>query len=298
MHQSVSYLLLAGLFIAAYRPPVIPSPGVGNTNLRIARPKKLVKAWETDTTLRVPESVLYDSKEKVLYVANIDGKSDELDGSGFISKVSLGGKIENLRWTSGLNAPKGMGIYKGKLYVTDVYRLVVINTASGQAEKTYDAVGTGAFLNDVTVADDGTVYVSDSRADKIYRLKNEQWEVWSEGEMLNKPNGLLAVGKDKLMVGSTKIGTLRTMNVATKTMISVADGMAVTDGIVPDGDGGYFVSDWNGQVFAVSATGEKQQLLDTHEAKVNAADIEYVPGKKLLIVPTFFKNKLVAYRVE
>ena len=262
------------------------------------KPKKLVKVWETDTTLRVPESVLYDAKGKVLYVANIDGKSDALDGSGFISKVSLDGKIENLRWTSGLNAPKGMGLHKGRLYVTDVYRLVVINTANGQAEKTYDAVGTGAFLNDVTVADDGTVYVSDSRADKIYRLKDEKWEVFMEGETLNKPNGLLAVGKDRLLVGCTKIGTLRMMNLNAKTMTTLADGMTVTDGIVSDDKGGYFVSDWNGQVFAVGADGQKQQLLDTREAKVNSADIEYVPGKKLLIVPTFYGNKLVAYRVE
>lgn len=262
------------------------------------KPKKLVKVWETDTTLRVPESVLYDAKDKVLYVANIDGKSDALDGSGFISKVSLNGKIENLRWTSGLNAPKGMGLYKGRLYVTDVYRLVVINTANGQAEKTYDAVGTGAFLNDVTVASDGTVYVSDSRADKIYRLKDEKWEVLMEGETLNKPNGLLAVGKDRLLVGSTKIGALRMMDLNAKTMMTIADGMAVTDGIVSDDKGGYFVSDWNGQLFAVSADGQKQQLMDTREAKINSADIEYVPGKKLLIVPTFFGNKLIAYRVE
>lgn len=261
-------------------------------------PKKLVKVWETDTTLRVPESVLYDSKDQVLYVANIDGGSDALDGNGFISKVSLDGKVENLRWTSGLNAPKGMALHKGKLYVSDVYRLVVINTANGQAEKTYDAVGKDAFLNDVTVADDGTVYVSDSRTDKIYRLKDDKWDVWMQGEQLNKPNGLLAVGRNKLMVGSQKIGALRSTDLKTKAMTSLADGMAATDGIVPDGDGGYFVSDWNGQVFAVAGDGQKQQLLDTREAKINAADIEYIPGKKLLIVPTFFKNKLVAYRVE
>ncbi|MFD2932957.1 SMP-30/gluconolactonase/LRE family protein [Spirosoma flavum] len=271
--------------LVALTPPVRP------------KPIKLVKVWETDTTLRTPESVLYDGNN-TLYVANIDGKSDSLDGSGFISKVSLDGKIENLRWTSGLNAPKGMGLYKDKLYVTDVYRLLCINTTNGQAEKTWDAVGKGAFLNDVTVAKDGTVYVSDSRADKIYRLKDGKWEVWMEGEQLNKPNGVLAVGNDKLMIGSTKIGALRSVDLASKTMTTLADGMAATDGIVPEGKGNYFVSDWNGQVFHVNADGTKEQLLDTREQKINSADIDYVAKKKLLIVPTFFKNKLVAYRVE
>ncbi len=261
------------------------------------KPMKLVKVWETDTTLRTPESVLYDG-DNTLYVANIDGKPDALDGSGFISKVTLDGKIENLRWTSGLNAPKGMGLYKNRLYVTDVYRLVCINTENGQAEKTWDGVGKDAFLNDVTVAKDGTVYVSDNRNDKIYRLKDEKWEVWMEGEQLNKPNGVLAVGKDKLMVGSTKTGALRSVDLATKTMTTLADGMNATDGIVPEGKGNYFVSDWNGQVFHVNADGSKEQLLDTREQKINAADIDYVARKKLLIVPTFYKNSLVAYRVE
>lgn len=274
--------------------------GVGLTALvphtRPAAPK-LVKAWETDTTLRTPESVLYDDRSDVLYVANIDGKSDELDGNGFISKVSLDGKIQNLRWTSGLNAPKGMGLYRNRLYVTDVYRLVAINTETGQAEKTWDAVDkTGAFLNDVTVAKDGTVYVSDNRKNKIYRLKDDNWEVWMEGEQLNSPNGLLAVGNDRLMVGCTKKGELQTVDVNTKAMTKIADGMAATDGIVPEGKGNFFVSDWNGQVFHVSADGTKEQLLDTREQKINSADIEYVAKKKLLIVPTFFSNKLVAYQ--
>lgn len=258
---------------------------------------KLVKVWETDTTLRTPESVLFDGNN-TLYVANIDGKPGDLDGSGFISKVTLDGKIENLRWTSGLNAPKGMGLYKNRLYVTDVYRLVCINTENGQAEKTWDAVGKGGYLNDVTVAKDGTVYVSDNQNDKIYRLKDEKWEVWMEGEQLNKPNGLLAVGKNKLMVGSTKIGALRSVDLATKTMTTLADGMAATDGIVAEGKGNYFVSDWNGQIFHVNADGTKVQLLDTREQKINAADIDYIANKKLLIVPTFYKNSLVAYRIE
>ncbi len=225
---SFSFVFIAGVSLTAMLPPAAP------------KPMKLVKAWETDTTLRVPESVLFDGRN-TLYVANIDGKSDALDGAGFISKVSLDGKIENLHWVDGLNAPKGMGLHKNKLYVTDVYRLVVIDVTTGQAEKTYDALDPKkAFLNDVTVAKDGTVYVSDSRDDKIYRLKDGDWTLWMEGEQLNKPNGVLAVGNDKLMIGSTKIGALRAVDIATKTMITIADGMAATDGIVSGRESGLF----------------------------------------------------------
>ncbi|GAB3991181.1 ATP/GTP-binding protein [Spirosoma daeguense] len=282
----VAAAFISGASLLALTPPPVTS-----------KPPKLVKVWETDTTLRTPESVLFDGRS-TLYVANIDGKSDALDGNGFISKVSLDGKIENLRWTSGLNAPKGMGLYKNRLYVTDVYRLVCINTQNGQAEKTWDAVGQGAFLNDVTIDKEGTVYVSDNRNNKLYRLKDEKWEVFMEGEPLNNPNGVLAVGTDKLMVGNTKTGALCELDLKTKALKQLADGMANTDGIVPEGKGNYFVSDWNGRLFHIAADGTKSELLDTRTDKVNAADIEYVAKKKLLVVPTFLKNKLVAYKVE
>ncbi|MBO0951402.1 SMP-30/gluconolactonase/LRE family protein [Fibrella forsythiae] len=287
---SISCLFIAtGLFL-----------GISQASVAKPKPKKLVKVWESDSTLlRTPESVLFDAASEIVYVANIDGKADELDGNGFISQMTTDGKVTNLRWATGLNAPKGMGLFKGKLYVTDVYRLVEINTATGQVEKTYDAIDPkNAFLNDVTVTNDGIVYVSDSRFDKIYRLKDGNWEVVMSGEQLNKPNGLLAEGKNSLLIGSTKIGALRRVDLATQKITTIAEGMTVTDGIVSDGKAGFFVSDWNGQVFFVDKLGEKQSLLDTRASKINSADIEYIKRGKLLLVPTFFKNTVVAYRVE
>ena len=74
---------------------------------------QLVKLWETDSTLKVPESVFFDGKNKVLYVTNIDGKEPwGKDGKGSVGKVGLDGKIIAVDWVTGLNAPKGMGLFK------------------------------------------------------------------------------------------------------------------------------------------------------------------------------------------
>ncbi len=95
--------------------------------------QKLTLKWKKLTRCCVClESVLFDSERKTLYVANIGGKPDAKDGLGFISKVGLDGKIENLKWVTGLDAPKGMGLYKNKLYVADVSRIVVIDIAAGK----------------------------------------------------------------------------------------------------------------------------------------------------------------------
>jgi hypothetical protein len=39
--------------------------------------------------------------------------------------------------------------------------------------------------------------------------------------------------------------------------------------------------------FAYNPEGKTQLLLDTVEAKMNTADIEYIPSQKILLVPTF-----------
>src|SRR4030095_1096992 len=102
-----------------------------------AQKHKLVKLWETDTLLKVPESVLYDAANGVLYAANIDGTDPwGKDGKGSIGKIAMDGKIIAVDCVPGLNAPKGMGIYKGKLYVADLTNLVVIDTKKGAIEKT------------------------------------------------------------------------------------------------------------------------------------------------------------------
>jgi len=65
-----------------------------------------------------------------------------------------------------------------------------------------------------------------------------------------------------------------------------------------DGKGGYLISDWSGRTDYVTAKGDVHMLLNTAEQKVNAADIEYIPEKQLLLIPTFFDNRVVAYELK
>src|SRR5258708_810752 len=93
---------------------------------------QLEKIWETDTTLAVPESVLFDKGN--IYVALIDGAPWDMDGKGEIAKISKDGKIENANWAKGLNAPKGMGVWNKNLYVADVSSVAVTDSSSGKVE--------------------------------------------------------------------------------------------------------------------------------------------------------------------
>lgn len=262
------------------------------TGAHVSAQHQLTKIWTTDTTLNTPESVLYDGQGKVLYVSLIKGDASAKDGEGGVAKVGLDGKIINADWITGLNAPKGLGKHGNTLYVADIDEIVAIDIAKGAVIKKYPVEG-ATFLNDITVDASGVVYVTDSRTGKVHTLTNGTVATMLEG--LKGPNGILAV-KDGLYVLAS--GSLLKVN-NDKSTQTIAEGMdSSTDGIEEVKPGEFVVSCWAGVVYYVKADGSKEQLFDTREAKINSADIGYDAQKKIVYVPTFLKNSVMAYQLK
>ncbi|MGC1240817.1 MAG: hypothetical protein WA874_04470 [Chryseosolibacter sp.] len=258
----------------------------------VKAPVTLTLKWETDTLLTTCESVLHDEDQDILYVANINGAPDGKDKNGFISKVSLDGKITEQSWVKGMDAPKGMGLHNGKLYVADIDRVHEIDTKTGKISKTYPVKG-AKFLNDITV-DNGKVYISDSGGGSVYLLENGKVSTWMDS--LQGPNGLFA-DNGKILMAFWDAKTLNSVDVSSKEVTKRTDGLENPDGIEAIGNNEYLVSSWNGMVHHIDSDWNKTLVLDTRQDSVSAADIEYVKSKNLLLVPTFFKNKVVAYEV-
>jgi DNA-binding beta-propeller fold protein YncE len=257
--------------------------------------QKLELKWKTDTLLRVPESVLFDNSKKVLYVANIDGNPEGKDGAGFISKVGLNGKIENLKWVTGLDAPKGMGLFGSTLYVADISRVVVIDIPSGKITGKIEIEG-AKFLNDITVDKKGIVYISDTNTGKIHSIKNNKAELYFESSEFKGINGLLALANEMYVVD---FGTGANYKLsADKKLVKFGTTSEGADGVVPVGNGDFLVSSWHGEVYYVTAKGESTKLLDTKDQKISAADIEFDAKSKMLFIPTFFANSVVAYELK
>ena len=70
-----------------------------------------------------------------------------------------------------------------------------------------------------------------------------------------------------------------------------------TDGVEHVQGNEFIVSCWAGAVYLVKG-GETQQLLDTRPQKINSADIGYDPKNRIVYVPTFFGNTIVAYELK
>ena len=129
--------------------------------------------------------------------------------------------------------------------------------------------------------------------------------MWAEGEQLEWPNGLLVDG-NRLLVGgwagrapkpdfSTEIpGRLFALDMTTKqkTLITPKP-FANIDGLELDGRGGYIISDYMaGKIYQVTANGEAREL---RQFKPGAADVAFVSGTNVLIVPHMNENTVASY---
>lgn len=257
----------------------------------IAQHHRLEKVWETDTIVAVPESVLPDFTNGILYISLIDGGGWDADGKGGVGKLGLNGTGYTGSWVTGLDAPKGLGRHAGRLYVADMSVVVVIDIPTGNIIKKITA-DSATGLNDITVTDNGIVYVSDSKRGRIWRIENDQPTLYLDN--VKGANGLKAMGTDLIYAE----GRLLKKADAQKQITQIAEMPQGIDGIEPAGNGDFIVTAWAGYIFYVSAGGQVETLLDSHEDKMNTADIAFDTAKRILYVPTFNAKKIVAYRLK
>ena len=275
---------------------------IGAVSPAVAAPTLL---WEV-TGLANPESALPDAKGGVIYVSNVNGEAGAKDGNGFIAKVSLDGKIVDLKWSTGFNAPKGLALAGGKLYAADIDELVEIDVKDGKITNRFPAKD-AKFLNDVAADAAGNVYVSDMATNTIWKLSGGKFEVWLNDAKLENPNGIFVEGENLRVAAwgvmtdgfATKVpGHLLSVTLDGKAISNVGDGKPFgnLDGLEPLGGGAYLLTDWMaGKVMKFGSDSSVETLLELGQG---AADIGYDPATKTMYVPQMMKSTLQAYKVE
>jgi len=245
----------------------------------------LEKLWETDSlTLRNPESVLYDSTSNSLYISSM--------GSGSIVRMDNNGKVIAKDWVTGLNSNKGSALFNGLFYTAETSAIAVIDVDKGTIVKRIPIEG-AQMLNDVAMDSKGVIYVSDTRAARVYRIEGNKPSVYLE----NMPgaNGLLTANTDLYVLTSTNFQKVDANKVITK----IADGFeSGLDGIVMIAENEFIISNYQGILYCVKADGTKQILLDTRANRIMSNDISYDSKTKTLYVPSFGTNRVIAYKVK
>jgi DNA-binding beta-propeller fold protein YncE len=257
---------------------------------------KLTRLWESEAALKVPESVRLDAKRKVLYVSNIDGEPWTADGKGSIAKIGLDGKVIAAEWVTGLDCPKGLVLSAdGKwLYAADIGGVVVIDIKKGKIKEKI-AIPDGIQLNDLVGDGKGTLYVSDSKGKKVYVVKDGKASVYLDETVLKGPNGLLVHDGALYVLDNNSLNRVE----PDKSLKVLADGMSGgVDGLENVKGDDFLVSAWSGAVWYVRSDGSKELLFDGKAVQTSTADIGWDPATMTVYVPTFFKNTVIAFKVE
>lgn len=285
------------------KPVVLAASLLAITTAASAGPKQL---WEL-SGLKSPESVVVDTDAAMAYVSNIEGEINTKDATGSISQVSLDGKMIKADWVAGLDAPKGLALHNGKLYVADVDQLVEIDIKTAKVVNKHSAEG-AVLLNDAAASPEGHVYVTDTVTNTIWRLADGKFEAWLKDEALLNPNGV-TVQDGKLIIAAwgkidgdgfaTSVpGHLLEVSLADKSVQSLGSGEPVgnLDGVEPLDASSYLVTDFMAGGLLKIGTGGKATKLVTLPS--GSADIAFVPAHRLVLIPLLKDNKLLAFELD
>jgi streptogramin lyase len=254
-----------------------------------------------------PESMLHDTTADVYLVSNINGVPSDKDDNGFISRLGPDGAVLALKWIDGaaeavtLHAPKGLGIKGDTLFVADIDAVRLFDRSSG-APLGIRGIAGAAFLNDVAVGPDGTVYVTDTGVritadgmeetgtDAVYRLAGEGAVTLASGSDLGRPNGLAADSAGVVVVtfGS---GAVFRLNPATGERTDLpAPPQGALDGVVLLADGTMLVSSWTGsRVYRLGEGG----VGTVGDSVPSPADIGFDARRSRVLIPVFNENRVL-----
>ncbi len=255
---------------------------------------KLEKVWATDTVFKTPECVAIDYENNQLYVSNVNKNPWILDGNGYISIINFKGEMINPKWIDGMHSPKGMAVHDGFLYVADIDAVFKIDIKKGKIARIIKTDPTFG-LNDIAISKKGKIYISGSNSNRIFTIEKNKIKLIKEDDY-DRPNGLLAEDDRLLLLtsGSSKFFELDFEKFEKK---QLASELGHGDGIAPVGDGTYLLSDWQGRIFYLDKYNNVTTLLDTREKNINTADVSYHQELNLLFVPTFFDNRVLAFKL-
>ncbi len=237
-----------------------------------------------------PESLAMSEDGAALYVTNVNGEAAAKDGNGFIARISTDGRVLDREWVGGFNAPKGIARSGGLLYVADIDELVIVDIAR-RAIRARTPIAGARFLNDVAVLPHDTVLIADSGAGRIYSVQDGVVETWLADPLLAAVNGILV--EPGRLVATTMQGRFLAIDMASRQITVLAEGLGDADGVAALGAGRYLVSEWPGLMHIVAADGTHETILDTRAERRFMNDFLLIDGA--LYQPHWEPGALSAY---
>lgn len=276
------------------------------------------------------ESCSYDAGRSLIVVPNRGVPQNVQTNNAWVSFLNHDGSVHTARWIGVqnpddrrnltpplvLNEPYGSDIANDTLYVADRDGGTSANEPSVAVIRRFN-MKTGApsgeirverspWLNDIEVADDGTIYATQT-GDAGDKPDTATWQVWKitregaasifvQGPPLRRPNGVAFDPQGNIVVvnvGNDEVLTFSPAGQLVKTEKAAQGG---NDGLVIMPDGTKYVSSvLQGGVSRIRP-GKDAELIARNIP--NAASMCYDAGAKQLVIPMNPNNGLAFVRLE
>lgn len=253
-----------------------------------------------------PESVLVYGD--TIFASNMGvNPSTTPDQDGYISKLSMDGKVTELRsfpppGAQALNSPMGMAVWNDILYVADVNRIVGYSIPKRKQVFVSQSTEPGLeYLNDLVALDDGRLIVSATNLNRLLVLnpKNGDWASFLPEIQFFRTNGLafdrdtktLFVAQNRTSGLSNNNGRLTAISLQNENpkVLWNLDSGKFLDGITSIGNGYLLVSDWHslesGGVIHIVDTKKPTLVESSRWGQKGLADLAYDPVSKSLVIP-------------
>ena len=270
------------------------------------------------------ESCSYDATRGVIVVPNRGVPQNVQTNNAWVSFLNHDGSVHTARWIGVqnpadrasltpplvLNEPYGSDIANGMLYVADRDGGTTPNEPSVAVVRRFN-LKTGApsgefrvekspWFNDIEVADDGTVYATQTGAGG-QNPDASSWQVWKiasdgtasvfvQGAPLRQPNGIAIDAKGNVVVANMGTDEILTFSRDAKLLTTEHAAQTGSDGLVIMPDGTKYVSSvQNGGVSRIRP-GQPPELIAQNIP--SAASMCYDEGAKQLVIPMNPNNGL------
>jgi hypothetical protein len=276
------------------------------------------------------ESCSYDAERGVIVVPNRGVPQSVQTNNAWVSLINHDGSVHTARWIGVqnpaerasltpplvLNEPFGSDIANGMLYVADrdggtgpsdpsvaVIRRFDMRTGAPAGEIRVQAVD---WINDIEVADDGTIYATKS-GDLGNTPDPATWQVWKiapngtasifvQGAPLSVPNGIAFDPRGNIVVVNVGNADVLTFSPAGRLLGTEQAAQAGSDGLVIMPDGTKYVSSVRQGGVSRIRPGRAAELIARNIP--SAASMCYDAGANQLVIPMNPNNGLAFVRID
>lgn len=254
-------------------------------------------------SFRFAESCTFDAERNLVLAMNA-GVSQELQANdGYVSLINPDGTVHTTKWIGAtrdgltLNHPLGSAIADGVLYTVDRDTVRSFDLETGEPLEAWPVPG-ATLLNGIDVAEDGTIYASNTRApERLFAISPEgDVSTLVEGAPLALPNGVELDNDGNVVVVNVGDNAVLTFSPEGELLRTERTAEGGNDGLVILDDGTKYVSSVR--------YGSVSRIRPDEEAEVIAAGIPsaasmcYDSVQHQLVIPMNDHNALAFVELE